>query len=211
MHRVFWIIAILVVSSVLLFGRVQAGSFRSFSEIWEGPSGAIVVTGLEPQIQLIEQVAGSNGWGVDCKRPDGQLTLVQLTPSFWARFSEEPDWQSELSLLATSTAKLRAPSGGKAECGAGNPMSSSRSLDPEGSQDILIGYGTDAELEPVFRIAKLCGLSGLQLRPLTDPEKAWVGDLVSPDRQGVGVVLDNSNKNEYVCFGALANYDSNQQ
>lgn len=209
MKKLFWVVAGFGLLSVLVAGRMESGGFAALQEVWAGPQGAIVATGLPPQIELIEKVADDSGWRVDCKRPDGELTLVQFTPTFWAKFEDEELLRSELSLLATSTALLKAPSGDGQACGAGAAITSSEVLDPEGTKELLLAYGTGADIGPLISLAKKCSLEGLAVRPLTQAEQEWIGGEIPADWQGLGIELSSANKNQYICFGALAQHQEN--
>jgi hypothetical protein len=49
----------------------------------------------------------------------------------------------------------------------------------------------------------------LAVRPLTQAEQEWIGGEIPADWQGLGVELSSANKNQYICFGALAQHQEN--
>ncbi len=208
MKYLFWGIAVLGFASILLVGSVERGDFEALQEAWEGPKGAIVASGLPPQIELIERVAGENGWLVDCTRQDGELTLVQLTPTFRAKFSDAEQAYSDISVLSTSSARLVRASGETEECGEGQSVSSSAvgeiSEEFEKAGETLIAFGTQAELDSYIQIADECGLEGLNVRPLTQLEKEQLGVELQTERQGLSVQIANAGINQIQCYGVIS-------
>lgn len=200
MERFFWIIAVLGLGTIIGSRFLDVGAPE---KIWEGPEGAIVARGLPPQIALITNAAEDSGWAAKCEAMDGELTVVEFTPTLRAHFSSGQEAYERISIFATSSAYLNHPSVDGEACGSG-PSGASKGIGRSTLNELLVGYGAPADLEPLFEVASQCELRDLTVRPLKPNEVEWLGGDVPHDWKGLVLRQTEANQNEAYCWGVVA-------
>lgn len=203
MERFFWIVAALGLGTLIGSRFVDVSALQ---KIWDGPEGAIVARGLPPQIELITKAAEASGWAAKCEAKDGELTLVEFTPTFRAHFSSGQAAYERISVFATSSEYLDYPSVKGEECGSG-PSGMSKGVGQSTLGEVLVGYGPPAELEYFFEVANRCELRELTMRPLTSSEIEWLGDEVPEDWEGLVLQPTEANQNQAHCWSVIASQD----
>jgi len=203
MERAFWIIAVLGLGTIIGSRFVDASAFEA---IWDGPEGAIVARGLPPQIELITKAAEDSGWAVKCEAIDGELTVVEFTPTLQAHFRSGQEAYERVSIFATSSAYLNYPSVDGEKCGSG-PSGASKGVGHSTLDEVLAGYGTLAELEPLMQVAEQCDLRDLRMRPLTKDEVEWLGGEVPKDWQGLFLRSTEANLNQAHCWSVMVSQE----
>lgn len=210
MERFFWIIAILCLGTMIGSQFVDTNVLK---KIWDGPEGAIVARGLPPQIELITKAAEDSGWAVKCEAMDGELSLVEFRPTLWAHFRSGQAAYEQISIFATSAEYLNHPSVDGEACGSGpSSMSKGVGIATQGVgrakvDELLVGYGSPAELEHLFEIADRCELRDLVTRPLTSSETEWIGGEVPEDWQGLVLRPTEENLNQAHCWRVIASQE----
>jgi hypothetical protein len=199
MSRPFWALAIVAL------GLVGASQWLSM----KGPDsdGAILALGMQPQVELMREIASDNGWTAGCQGKSGSMIVLRITPGIlpW-KSSNDALWE-ELSPVATSLSSApRSPN--TASCDLPADHYEAIWTDPDKKQ--IAGVGPRIEMEPLITIAQACDVKGARL---TDGPPAQQ-DIYEEDipSDWVGIEIDprlNPETGPFSCFMILANREFN--
>ena len=152
MAKPFWAIAIIMIELI--------GAQQWFATTETEVDSAILEMGVDPQSELIRQIASENGWTVECEGSFGRMTVLRLSSRIipW-KASEEAIW-SDLSSVATSlSAAARI-----ADTTACNVPANHLRINWDDPDDkVIVGVGPPEMLEPLIAIDQASEVAGARL------------------------------------------------
>ncbi len=217
MGKYFWMVAGIGFFSIFIqqISERSPVIFEAFSTDRADP--IVEVAGLEPQIEIMREIAGEQGWTTICEGKSGELTVLHFAQTLWGRLStgENDDATSDLmgglGLLSSGGMNSMSRSGAR-EHGCDHPPDHFLSPILSGHEydahvedgDIPLAFGTVEELQPVLDITESCGLVGARVREFAEGEREALR--VEEDPSLVVVSIDHSpdlSAAEFYCAGAL--------
>ena len=180
MAKPFWAIAI------LFFGTLGLSQWLATAEI--KIDGAILASGMEPQVELIRKIASENGWKIECEGTSSRMTVLRIAPGIlpW-KASEDALW-NELSAVATSLSSA-ARIASTTSCDLPADQFKLTWNDPDSPDSkVIFGVGPREELEPLLSIARACEIIGARLTDGPPAEQdVYLGEVPS---DWVGLEID---------------------
>ncbi len=159
MKHAFWIVAIIGLGMV---------GFVQFSN-QEGPERSFLVTGMQPQVDLMREIAKDEGWSITCEGKSGEMTVLRLSPGFFAGANSAEALDERLSLIASSTSGLTRAEAELSTCDVDPPQLSS----PDGDYvNPAMAFGTLEMLDPYLEVARSCGFGDAAILPISEVDLA---------------------------------------
>lgn len=136
--------------------------------------GYLSAAGMEPQIELIREIADDHGWEVVCEGTSGEMTTLALGPTWWPWRSNPQTVSEVIFVVATGGGTTRnAPE--DPNCGYSGGFGEPKSWHDE-SRDIPIAIAPADEVGPYLAIARACGFAQARTAPLAAEDRAFLLD-----------------------------------
>lgn len=194
MNYVFWILSVL---GLLAIAYVQYEPDRETDETF-------LAMGMAPQVEVMREIASTNGWKITCEGRSGSMTVVRVSPGI---FPWRKSWKAvrdEIVMVASSISSDNGVQASGGNCDI--PEGTYRIHVDEQSDRFIASVGTEEYLSPMLEIARECDVRGAYIGPIEAQERMAMGDDVPTDWQAL--IVDPAREHRtgpIACLGIMAN------